>query len=229
MSQLPILHIGNKNYSSWSLRPYLALRWGKIAFEEHLILLGADGYGAAKNPSILAVSKSGRVPALTTEQGTIWDSMAICEWAAERASKDGAALWPGDAWDRARARCAASEMHSGFAALRFGMPMNIRRRTRANNVSEEARSDIARVEELWRDLRGSYADRGPFLFGERSIADAMFAPVCTRFRTYGVDLDETARAYCDTMFADEAFREWERAAEAEPWSLEATDRVHAAD
>lgn len=218
MSQ-PVLYIGNKNYSSWSMRPWLALRWGGVPFEERVIPLGGPGYGKSRIPEVLAVSPSGRVPALSVEGVTIWDSLAICEWAAERAPS----LWPADPIIRALARAAACEMHSGFAALRRDLSMNIRRRTSPRDWPEDTRADIARVEELWSDLLAR--SRGPFLFGGKSIADAMYAPVCTRLRTYGVAVAPAAQAYCEAIFADADFRDWEAAAAAEPWTIPQTDSL----
>jgi glutathione S-transferase len=203
------------------MRPWLALKWGGIAFDERVIPLGGPGYGKSKIADILAVSPSGRVPALHMDGVTIWDSLAICEWAAERAPS----LWPADTATRAVARSAAAEMHAGFAALRRDGSMNVRRRAGKRDWPEDTRADIARLEELWSALRGRYGAGGPWLFGARSIADAMYAPVCTRLRTYDVAVSDTARAYCDTVFADEAFREWERGAVAETWTIPQADAL----
>lgn len=217
----PILYIGNKNYSSWSMRPWLALHWGAIAFEERVIPLGAVGYGKSKIPEILAVSPSGRVPALHVDDDVIWDSLAICEWAAERVPS----LWPKEPSTRAVARSVASEMHAGFAALRGAASMNLRRRTPARDWAEDVRADIARIEDLWRTCRARFGADGPWLFGARSIVDAMFAPVCTRFRTYAIDVGPEAAAYCATVFADPAFRAWDEAAAAETWTIPSADAV----
>lgn len=217
----PILFIGNKNYSSWSLRPWLALKWAGIDFEERIIPLGGPGYGKSAIPEIRAVSPSGRVPSLHLGAARIWDSLAIVEWAAETAPH----LWPSDAVTRAVCRSAASEMHSSFGALRRDLAMNVRRRTAARIWADDTRADIARVVELWSSLRDVHGAKGPFLFGERSCADAMFAPVCTRFRTYGVHLPDIARAYCNTVLEDDAFLQWELDANAEPWTLPETDHL----
>jgi glutathione S-transferase len=219
----PILHIGNKNYSSWSLRPWLALRWGGIQFEEHVIPLGGEGYGRSEIKEVRAVSPSGRVPALHWNDTVIHESLAICEWAAEQTPS----LWPADASMRAEARAAASEMHAGFAALRRDMSMNIRRRLpRAPVWSEDTRADLQRLYELWGALRARHGGEGAFLFGPRSIADAMFAPVATRLRTYAVDAPQVAQAYCAAIFADPAFQDWERAAEAESWTIEQSEALY---
>jgi glutathione S-transferase len=219
----PTLYIGNKNYSSWSLRPWLALRWAGIGFDEVLIPLGGPGYGKSQIPEVRAVSPSGRVPALQLEGGTIWDSLAIAEWAAEQAPE----LYPADPLPRALCRAAVAEMHSGFAALRRDLSMNIRRRVSAHPWAEDVRADIERAVELFGDLRDRFGDAGPWLFGARSIADAFYTPVATRFRTYGVSLPPASQAYVDTLLGDPDFRSWEAAAEVEPWQIPATDSLYA--
>lgn len=219
----PTLYIGNKNYSSWSMRPWLALKWAGIAFEEKVLPLGGPGYGKSKIPEILDASPSGRVPALHVDGFVIWDSLAICEWAAEQ--KPEAHLWPNGGHARAICRSAAAEMHSGFAALRRDAAMNVRRRTNARNWPDDTRGDIVRVQELWGSVRDQFGGAGPYLFGARSIADAFFAPVCTRFRTYGVKLDDVSQDYCNTIFLDPAFQEWERAAQAETWTIPEADAL----
>jgi glutathione S-transferase len=220
---LPTLFVGNKNYSSWSLRPWLALKWGGIAFEERVIRLGGEGYGKSEIAEVLAVSPSGRVPALHWNGATINDSLAICEWAAEQAPS----LWPKDATTRALARSAAAEMHSGFAALRRDCSMNIRRRLETTPAwPDDTQRDLARLYELWGAARERFSADGPWLFGARSIADAMFAPVATRLRTYKVAAPSLARAYCDTLFADSAFQEWERAGVAETWTIPESDGLY---
>ena len=221
------LHIGNKNYSSWSLRPWLALKWAGIDFAEHVIPLDAVGYGKSKIAAILAVSPSGRVPALHVHTATgdrvIHDSLAISEWAAEE--KPAAHLWPDDRLTRAECRAATAEMHSSFAELRRAMPFNLRRRAAPRAWSDAVQGDIARITELWTATRGQYGSQGPWLYGTRSIADAFYAPVCTRFRTYGVSLPKVCAEYSETLFADAHFREWERAAVAESWTIPSADNA----
>ncbi len=219
----PTLYIGNKNYSSWSMRPWLALRWADVGFEERVIPLGGDTYGTGTNPAILAVSPSGRVPALAVGETVLWDSLAICEWANEQT---GGALWPKDSTARALARSVASEMHSSFAPLRRDLSMNLRRRTPAQAWAEDTKRDIARLTNLWTELRTRYGARGPWLFGERSIADAFYAPVATRLRTYGIELTPPCKTYCTTIFLDAAFAEWERAALSETWMIPQTDALY---
>jgi glutathione S-transferase len=217
----PILFIGNKNYSSWSMRPWLALKWGGIAFEERIIPLGGEGYGRSQIKEVRDVSPSGRVPALHLDGAVVYESLAICEWAAEQAPT----LWPADALTRAQARSVASEMHAGFAAVRRDMSMNVRRRmTTTPEWPEDTRVDLDQLFTLWAHVLAQSG--GPFLFGERSIADAMFAPVCTRLRTYAVAAPPAAQKYCATLFADAAFLEWERAAEAETWTIEQAEALY---
>ena len=206
------LVIGNKNYSSWSLRPWLALRNAGIPFTERLLLLFDENWKEA----IAAVSPSGRVPVLLHGERTIWETLAILEYAHELFPEAG--LWPADRDARAMARAVANEMHAGFAALRTHMPMNLRRldlegKGRGPGVAD----DIARICAIWRDCRGRYGAGGDFLFGAFGAADAMYAPVVTRLDTYGVDLDETCTAYSRAVLSLPAFVEWRDAALQEPW------------
>lgn len=219
MSTRPILVIGNKNYSSWSLRPWLLLRHHGVAFDEHRIALDTPAFAAEVAPW----SPSGRVPALRHGDIAIWDSLAICEYANETFLAG--AGWPAAAAARALARTVSAEMHSGFQALRTTMPMNWRRRRPAVNVGAQTRRDIERVLALWADCRRRFGAGGPFLFGEFSIADAMYAPVALRFVSYGVVLDADAQAYVDALLGLVALQEWLRAAEVETEALPATDEI----
>jgi glutathione S-transferase len=205
------LYFGNRNYSSWSLRAWLCLRWAGIAFDETVIELDQPGYGGDGVADVLAVSPSGRVPVLDLGAARIWDSLAIAEWAAE--NHRAAPILPEESLLRAQVRSAAAEMHSGFAALRRDLPMNIRRRCSASGLPRETLADIERIDRMWSDRRR--AD-GEFLFGRRSLADAFYVPVATRFRTYSIALSAKAQAYCDTLLSDGAFRQWEAAVLAEP-------------
>lgn len=207
------LFIGEKNYSSWSLRPWLTLKWAGIPFEEVLIPLQQPGFGAQKIAEILAVSPSGHVPAFHAGRLVIWDSLAIAEWVAEQEPS----LWPSDAAVRAVARSATAEMHSGFLAVRRAMPMNITRRCIAQTWREDTMQAIARLEELWEECRTLYGAHGPWLFGKRSIADAFFTPVATRFRSYSVGLRGVSAAYCKTLLGDADFCQWEAAAVPNSW------------
>jgi glutathione S-transferase len=210
------LVIGNKNYSSWSLRPWLAMKQAGLAFEERRIPLSRPDTKA----NILRHSPSGRVPCLIDGALVVWDSMAICEYINEQYA-DGS-LWPGDVGQRARARAVAAEMHSGFAALRTHMPMDIRSRHPDRGAAAAARddvaADIARVQAIWNDCLETTG--GPFLFGDFSIVDAFFAPVVTRFRTYAVALPPGLTAFADTVLALPAMREWIAAASVEPETIE---------
>jgi glutathione S-transferase len=206
------LVVGNKNYSSWSLRPWLAMRQAGIAFDEVVIPL----YRADSKAALLRHSPAGKVPALKDGSRTVWDSLAIMEYLAE--SFPAAGLWPNDAAARALARSISADMHAGFLALRTAMPMNLREHLPGRERGGAA-ADIERVTAIWRDCRARFGDGGPFLFGAFSIADAMYAPVATRFRTYGVELDPICQAYADAVLALPAFLEWQAAAREEPWVI----------
>jgi len=221
------LWIGNRNYSSWSLRGWLCLRWSGIEFGETLVDLDQPGYGERCIADVLAVSPSGLVPVLRVGDETIWDTLAIAEWAAEATQSE--PLLPADAMARALMHAAVGEMHAGFAALRRELPMNITRRCRAHDLSAAAVADVTRIDQLWTGLRQRYAASGPYLFGTRSMADAFYLPVATRFRTYGVVLSAPAQAYCEALLADTDFRAWERAAAGEgarPFSRAPIDSLY---
>ncbi|MEM9300899.1 MAG: glutathione S-transferase [Pseudomonadota bacterium] len=205
----PLLIIGNRNYSSWSLRPWLCLRWAGIEFEERLVSLAQPGYGKGEIAEVLEYSPTGRVPALLIGSLQVPDSLAIAEWAAEQV--DPGVLWPADADLRAAARAATCEMHAGFPDLRNELPMNITRRCRARDLSAGAERDIRRVIALWIACRSRHGAGGPWLFGQRSIADAFYAPIATRFRTYGIELPPAAADYLATVLADADFGAWESA------------------
>src|ERR1700688_3028287 len=204
------LVIGNKNYSSWSMRPWLALRANQIAFEEIFIPLYT---GDIDKKRILGFTQSGKVPALLDGDVTIWDSLAIIEYVAEKFPE--ARLWPEDRASRAHARSISAEMHSGFLALRNECGMNLHRPIRAVALSADARANVARIEQIWIECRERHGRLGPFLFGKFSAADAMFAPVVHRFRTYAIEVAPQAQAYMDTMMAQPAFAEWTKAGLAE--------------
>jgi len=214
------LVIGNKNYSSWSMRPWLALRANNIPFKEVFISLYT---GAADKQRILDVSRSGKVPILVDGGVTVWDSLAIIEYIAERFPEK--RLWPEHPADRAHARSVSAEMHSGFAALRNECGMNLHRPVRAIELSAEARANIARIEEIWNECRGRYGQVGPFLFGDFGAADAMFAPVVHRFRTYAVAVTKETQRYMETMMALPAFAEWTKAGLAETLVIEKFETV----
>ena len=214
------LVIGNKNYSSWSLRPWLLMRHFGVPFREHGLLLDTPEF----EQEIGRWSPGRTVPALHDEDGAIaWDSLAICEYVNDR-HLDGRG-WPRDPRVRAHARSAAGEMHSGFVPLRKQLPMNLRRRPDDYRWNADADRNIARIQAMWRELRTAHGAGGPFLCGEFGIVDAMFAPVVVRFDGYGVALDDDARAYCDAIRALPAFVEWRDAALAETVRLPATDDI----
>jgi glutathione S-transferase len=204
------LVIGNKNYSSWSMRPWLALRANNIAFDEVFIPLYT---GEADKQRILNFTHSGKVPALIDGDVTIWDSLSIIEYVAERFPET--RLWPEDRARRAHARSISAEMHSGFAPLRNECGMNLHRPIGAIPLSSDARANVARIQEIWIECRERYGKLGPFLFGAFGAADAMFAPVVHRFRTYAIAVAPEAQAYMETMMSLPAFQEWTRAGLAE--------------
>ncbi len=219
----PTLYIGNKNYSSWSMRPWLALRMAGIAFEEVLIPLGGEGYGARKIAAVRAVSPTGTVPALALDGVTLWDSLASCEWAAEQ--RPYAGLWPTDATDRAVCRAVVAEMHAGFAALRNEASMNVRRRAGPRAWSPACLDDLARLAAVWNDTRARWGDERPWLFGARTLADVFFTPVATRLRTYGIALDGASMRSAEALLAHPDFVAWERDALVEPWSIAQTEAL----
>jgi glutathione S-transferase len=214
------LVIGNKNYSSWSMRPWLALRANDIAFDEVFIPLYT---GEADKQRILSFTRSGKVPALLDGDVTIWDSLAIIEYVAERFAE--AQLWPQDRASRAHARSISAEMHSGFAALRNECGMNLRRPVGAIPLSAAARADIARIQQIWIECRERHGKSGPFLFGAFGGADAMFAPVVHRFRTYAVEVAPQVRDYMEAMMSLPAFQEWTSAGLAETLVIEKFETV----
>ena len=204
------LHITNKNYSSWSLRPWVLMRACDIAFNEVL-----HPYTPGNAVDFRDISPTGKVPWLVDGDTIVWDSLAIIEYLAEHH----AGIWPTDAQARAWARCAAAEMHSGFASLRAALPMNLKARFPNFTVWSRAKGDIERVVEIWHDCLQQYG--GPFLFGKKpTLADAMYAPVATRFMTYDVALDEVCAAYCQTIMTLPVMKEWIEAAKGEPDDIE---------
>lgn len=208
------LYVGNKNYSSWSLRPWLCLRWAGLSFQTQEIRLDQPGYGERQIADVLAVSPAGTVPALHVDDLVIGDSLAIAEWTAEQ---PGVKLWPSDPRQRALARTVTCEMHSGFAAVRRDLPMNIHRRCQVATWPADTAAGLQRIDALWSALRAEAAHRGAFLFGERCIADAFFTPVATRLRTYGVPLSAPAAAYRDALLADPDFLDWEAQCQPNSW------------
>jgi glutathione S-transferase len=205
----PKLIIGNKNYSSWSLRAWFLLREADIDFDEHRIALDTDDTAR----QIAEFNPAGRVPVLLLDEVAVWDTLAIAETVAER--WPGKKLWPEDATARAHARSISAEMHSGFEELRSRMPMNCRAMGRRVALPDELTSDIDRIIDIWSDCHRQYGDSGSWLFGDFSIADAMYAPVVLRLRTYGINLPESAGHYAQRVLQSEAMQEWLLACETE--------------
>ncbi len=208
MAKLKIV-LGNKNYSSWSMRPWLVLKHLAIPFDEVVIPLDQPSSRA----ELLKHSPSGRVPALHDGERVIWDSLAICEYLNELFPDR--KLWPADAGARAAARSVSAEMHSGFQALRNELPMKFKESLPGRPISPEVKQDIERIFALWADCRRRFGAGGPFLFGAYSIADAMYTPVVSRFRTYGVRLEGAPAAYAETIWSMPSVQEWLGAARAE--------------
>ena len=204
------LVIGSKNYSSWSLRAWLALEHTGARYEEILVPFSAPDW----RERIRRHSPSGRVPFLIDDGLGVWDSLAIVEYLAEKFPAAG--LWPADPAPRALARCVVAEMHSGFGALRASMPMDLQENAPGKGHTQDALADAARIQQIWRDCRARFGTGGPWLFGAFSAADCFYAPVVFRFLCYGVALDATARAYCDALTAHASVARWRAAGLAEP-------------
>lgn len=222
----PTLVIANKAYSSWSLRAWLALKATGAAFEEVVIPLRE----AQTRTEILKYSPSGKVPVLIDGEVTVWESLAIVEYLAEKFPRAG--LWPEDGAARAFARAAAAEMHGGFLALRRALPMNLRRSFEAPDLDEETGAQVNRVQAIWRDAKrrfGTAAGDGPFLMGGFSALDAMHAPVASRFATYSLALEDQAAAYVEAVLAHPFMEEWGEAAHREPWIIPEYELDGAAD
>jgi glutathione S-transferase len=213
----PLLIIGSKNYSSWSLRAWLFLRKVGFEFQERVVNFDAADYRA----QILAYSPSARLPLLLDGELKIWDSLAICEYAAERTQRG----LPKERAARALARSVAAEMHSGFQALRDECPMNVRARDRRVASTAALQSDIARIDALWSDCRARFGLRGAWLFGDFSLADAMFAPVLFRFQTYGAALNPVSAQYLEHGLADPLMRQWQEDSSQEGHPLPHVDRL----
>ena len=214
----PKLIIGNKNYSSWALRPWLLMKEAGIDFVEHRIVLDTP----LSKREIAGFSEAGKVPVLQLGDLTVWDSLAICETVAERWPDR--QLWPADADERAYARAISAEMHSGFAHLRECMPMNCRAMGRRVPIPDELGEDIDRVIAIWSECHRRFGDRGGWLFGDFTVADAAYAPVVLRLRTYGINLPESAGHYPHRLLESEAMQDWLAAAECEVEVIEADEK-----
>jgi glutathione S-transferase len=214
------LIIGNKNYSSWSMRPWIAMKVANIPFEETVISLDAPNFKQVVGP----VSATGKVPVLIDGEVRVWESLAILEYLAENFPEAG--LWPAESGLRAIARAISNEMHAGFVPLRRHMPMNMWRPVIKRELTPEVTANVQRIESIWSECRERYGKKrgGPFLFGGFGAADAMYAPVVARLNTYNVDVTSTAKAYMDEVMQLPAWREWHAAALTETWVL-AEDEV----
>lgn len=208
------LVIGNKNYSSWSLRPWIAMKVAGIPFEEIQIPL----YEPGSRERMLEYSPAGKVPILIDGDEHVWESLAILEHLAERFPE--ARLWPSDRRARSYARVVATEMHGGFQPLRQNCTMNLWLPVKARPQPPEVLANVARIEQMWADCRAGFGQSGPFLFGAFGAADAMYAPVVARFNTYGLPVSAKTRAYMDAVMALPAWREWYDAAMQETWIMQ---------
>jgi len=217
MSSLTLV-IGNKNYSSWSLRPWILMKQFSIPFSEIVIPLFQDD----TEGKILTHSPAGRAPILKDGNVTVWDTIAIAEYLNEKfPDKE---LWPKNPEARALARSVSAEMHSSFMDLRNQCPMNVRRKPAPLALTEGTQDDVRRIQDIWNDARARFGQGGPFLFGKFSIADAMYAPVVFRFTRYAIPMNEACRAYANSMLDLPAMKEWIAAGEKESWSIPANDR-----
>jgi glutathione S-transferase len=214
----PTLVIGNKNYSSWSFRPWIAMKAAGIAFEEIVIPL----YEAGSKERILTHSPAGKVPVLIDGDVRAWESLAILDYLAEAFPQAG--LWPADRAARAHARTIAAEMHAGFVPLRRHCPMNMWRPVKARELPPDVTDNVRRIDAIWTECRQRFGKAGAFLFGAFGAADAMYAPVVSRLHTYGVAVSPAARAYMQAVMGLAAWAEWRAAALKEPWVL-AEDEV----
>jgi len=210
-----LLTMGNKNYSSWSLRPWMLMKHVGLEFTERVIPLDTTEFLR----DVASASPTRRVPVLRHGELLIWDSLAICEYACELSGRG----WPAERAARATARSACAEMHSGFSILRSQWPMNARATGRRTAHNPERTAEIARIETLWAECRAKFGAGGPWLFGEYSVADAMFAPVVLRLRTYGATVREATAAYMATTLADACMQDWLAAAAAESWTIETSE------
>jgi glutathione S-transferase len=207
------LVIGNKNYSSWSFRPWIAMKAAGIAFDEVVISLNAEDF----KPRLSKISGTGKVPVLVDGDVHVWESLAILEYLAEKFPA--AKLWPAEAGARAHARAISSEMHAGFLPLRRAVPMNMWRPVQPRELNADAAANVRRIDAMWTDCRTRFGKGGPFLCGTFGAADAMYAPVVSRFHTYDVAVSDAARAYMKAMMALPAWAEWTAVALKEPWVL----------
>jgi glutathione S-transferase len=212
------LILGNKNYSSWSLRGWLAAKQSGLPFEEIMVPLYGDDWNLRKKEHDEIAPSSGKVPVLWDGDAVVWDSVAILEYLADKVGRD--RFWPKADDARAMARSMVAEMHSSYQALRSECPMNVRRRVEGATISEAAKADIVRILTLWAEARARFGQGGPFLFGTFSAADIIYAPVVSRFISYGIAVPGFALAYMEAVWEHEWLQAWIAAAEAEDWVVE---------
>lgn len=212
------LIIANKNYSSWSLRGWLAVKQSGLAFDEIQVQILDEDWEERKRQREDIAPSSGKVPVLWDGEAVVWDSLAIIEYLADKVGRD--RFWPKDEAPRAMARSMVAEMHSSYLAMRRLLPMNIRRRVQLSEITEDARADIVRILQLWAEARARFGQGGPFLFGTFCAADIIYAPVVSRFMTYGVPVPGFAQAYMQAVWEHPWLQEWIAAAEAEDWVIE---------
>ncbi|MEM8725824.1 MAG: glutathione S-transferase family protein [Pseudomonadota bacterium] len=217
------LIIGNKNYSSWSMRGWLAVKQSGLHFEEITVPILGEHWDKQKQEMGDVQPSSGKVPILWDEETVIWDSLAILEYCSDKVGRD--RYWPKDDAARGMARAMVAEMHSSFAALRSEMPMNVRRRIQLQDVSDQTRADIVRILGLWAEARARHGKAGPFLFGTYGAADIFFVPVVSRFMTYGIGVPGFAQSYMQAMWEHAWTQEWIGAAEEEQWVIEQYETV----
>ncbi|RKF22025.1 glutathione S-transferase family protein [Altericroceibacterium spongiae] len=212
------LIIGNKNYSSWSLRGWLAAKQSGLPFEELKVSLYGEDWEAAKREQGEFLPSSGKVPILWDGEAVIWDSLAIMEYLADKVGRD--RFWPKDEAARGMARAMVAEMHSSYLALRRECPMNIRRHIPGATLSDETRQDVVRILGLWAEARARFGRGGPFLFGTFGAADIFYAPIVSRFLTYGVAVPGFAQTYMQAIWEHDWLQSWINAAEDEQWVIE---------
>lgn len=217
------LIIGNKNYSSWSMRGWLAAKQSGLSFEEITVPILGEHWDQQKQEMGDVQPSSGKVPILWDDDKVIWDSLAIMEYLADKVGRD--RFWPKDEAARGMARAMVAEMHSSYAALRSDLPMNVRRRIQLENVSEQTKQDIVRILTLWAEARSRYGSSGPFLFGTFGAADIFYAPVVSRFITYGIGVPGFAQSYMEALWEHAWMQEWVDASESEEWVIEQYESV----
>lgn len=220
------LIIGNKNYSSWSLRGWLAVKQSGLPFEEITVNISGDDWEEAKREWGEIAPSSGKVPILWDGDTVIWDSLAIIEYLADKVGRE--RFWPKDDAPRGMARSMVAEMHSSYLPLRRQMPMNVRRRFEGVQVDADARANVVRILGLWAEARARYGQGGPFLFGSFSAVDIIYAPIVSRFLTYGVGVPGFAQAYMQAVWEHDWMQAWVRAAEDEQWVIEQWEAPQAA-